>query len=295
MRTYNYLVLDVETTTSNKGNPFDQTNKLCYVGLKDNILFDIEHTDTPYKEKLEEIQKEIDKIETLVGFNIKFDLHWLKRYGIDFSTKRIWDCQLVHFILSGQKDTYPSLNKVAKHYNLESKLDIVAEEYWKNDIDTTDIPADILKETHPNNFADVAAAKAKLLSTKGLAVWEDNATNIQWGLSDDKHSLKVTADFGIPTDPDQKPWAEKFKEEYAALADLSKVGNTGLYNSALDFTTWGDNSAQLDTDAAASGDPTTVDPKRLGADEYAGGSMAPDGNDGKMSMGWEEDSSEHLF
>ena len=57
MRTYNYLVLDVETTTSNKGNPFDQTNKLCYVGLKDNIIFDIEHTDTPYKEKLDEIQR----------------------------------------------------------------------------------------------------------------------------------------------------------------------------------------------------------------------------------------------
>ena len=156
-------------------------------------------------------------------------------------------------------------------------------------------PADILKETHPNNFADVAAAKAKLLSTKGLAVWEDNATNIQWGLSDDKHSLKVTADFGIPTDPDQKPWAEKFKEEYAALADLSKVGNTGLYNSALDFTTWGDNSAQLDTDAAASGDSTIVDAKATNPDEYNGGSQAPDGNDGKMSMGWEEDSSEHLF
>ena len=110
MRTYNHLVLDVETTTSNKGNPFDQTNKLCYVGLKDNILFDIEHADNPYKNKLNEIQNEIDKVEILVGFNIKFDLHWLKRYGINFSDKRIWDCQLVHFILSGQKDTYPSLN-----------------------------------------------------------------------------------------------------------------------------------------------------------------------------------------
>ena len=146
MRTYNYLVLDVETTTSNKGNPFDQTNKLCYVGLKDNIIFDIEHTDTPYKEKLDEIKKEIDKIETLVGFNIKFDLHWLKRYGINFSNKRVWDCQLVHFILSGQKDTYPSLNKVAKYYNLDSKINTVAEEYWKNDIDTTEIPEDILQE-----------------------------------------------------------------------------------------------------------------------------------------------------
>ena len=29
----NHLVLDTETTISNKGNPFDTTNKLCYVGL----------------------------------------------------------------------------------------------------------------------------------------------------------------------------------------------------------------------------------------------------------------------
>jgi hypothetical protein len=29
------LILDVETTISNKGNPFDETNKLCYVGLLD--------------------------------------------------------------------------------------------------------------------------------------------------------------------------------------------------------------------------------------------------------------------
>ena len=155
--------------------------------------------------------------------------------------------------------------------------------------------ADIEWETVPNNFADVAAAKAKLLSTKGLAVWEDNATNIQWALSDDKHKLKVTADFGIPENAASKPWAEKFKEEYAALATQAKVGNTGLYNSQLDFTTWGDCSAQLTSDAAVSGDPTTVDPKRLNAGEYAGGSTAPGGNDGKMSMGWEEDSSDHLF
>jgi len=28
-----YLVLDVETTISNKGNPFDQSNKLMMIGL----------------------------------------------------------------------------------------------------------------------------------------------------------------------------------------------------------------------------------------------------------------------
>ena len=97
------LTLDVETTISNKGNPFDRTNKLCYVGTTHG-LFDIEYSDAPYRNKLDEIQNQIETAETLIGFNIKFDLHWLKRYQINFENKRIWDCQLVHFILTGQQD-----------------------------------------------------------------------------------------------------------------------------------------------------------------------------------------------
>lgn len=144
-----YLVLDVETTTSNKGNPFDETNKLCYVGLLSNgwsSLCDIEYSDHAYRGDLASIQTAIDNSTTLVGFNIKFDLHWIKRYGINFSDKRIWDCQLVHFILTGQRESYPSLNDVAKHYGLASKLDIVAGEYWSAGIDTPAIPRDILEE-----------------------------------------------------------------------------------------------------------------------------------------------------
>ena len=146
MKTFKpHLVLDVETTTSNKGNPFDTTNKLCYVGMNDDV-YNIEFDDEPYKDNLLKIQESIDSATVLVGFNIKFDLHWLARYGIKFSNKRIWDCQLVHFILDGQANPYPSLNGVAEHYGLESKLDIVSEQYWKNGIDTPDIPEDILVE-----------------------------------------------------------------------------------------------------------------------------------------------------
>ena len=142
------LILDVETTISNKGNPFDETNKLCYVGLLDtsHSLFSIEYDDQPYKKHLEKIQSRINDAEILVGFNIKFDLHWLRKYGINFVGKRVWDCQLVHFILTGQQYTYPSLNSVAAYYNLGSKLDVVATEYWGNKIDTPNIPKDILEE-----------------------------------------------------------------------------------------------------------------------------------------------------
>ena len=142
------LILDVETTISNKGNPFDETNKLCYIGLLGSTprTISIEYGDEPYCHKLEEVQKEINESEILVGFNIKFDLHWIRKYGINIMDKRIWDCQLVHFILTGQQYPYPSLNGVADYYALGSKLDVVATEYWGNKIDTPNIPKDLLEE-----------------------------------------------------------------------------------------------------------------------------------------------------
>lgn len=145
------LSLDVETTISNRGNPFDKTNKLVQVGLKSGSeptrTFLIEYDeDEPYVDKLTEIQTIINDHDLLIGFNIKFDLNWLKRYSIDFADKRIWDCQLGQFIIDGQANPYPSLNKTCAIYGFEQKLDVVSEEYWKNGIDTTEVPVDILTE-----------------------------------------------------------------------------------------------------------------------------------------------------
>lgn len=146
----NVLTLDVETTTSNKGNPFDTTNKLMYVGAKYNDepteLFDIEYTDTGYLSNLKELQAMIYVSDWIIGFNIKFDLHWLRRYGIDFSKCRVWDCQLAHFIMTGQDKPYPSLNGVCEYHGLEQKIDVIKEEYWSNGIDTPDIPEDLLRD-----------------------------------------------------------------------------------------------------------------------------------------------------
>ena len=142
------LILDVETTISNKGNPFDETNKLCYIGLLDTdaSTYSIEYDDQPYRTRLEEVQAKIDEADVLVGFNIKFDLHWIRKYGINIVGKRVWDCQLVHFILTGQQHPYPSLNSVSAYYDLGSKLDVIADDYWKNGIDTDKIPRDLLED-----------------------------------------------------------------------------------------------------------------------------------------------------
>lgn len=146
-----HLVFDVETTTKNKGHPFTQSNKLCLVGLKNGPLEDtlkIQYDDEPFGANLKDIQSEFnDQTTTFIGFNAKFDLHWLRRYGIKFPRfMRVHDCQLAYFIETAQQYRYPSLNEAAAHYGLPPKLDVVEKEYWSKGIDTPDVPFSILQD-----------------------------------------------------------------------------------------------------------------------------------------------------
>jgi len=143
-----YLVLDCETSTFCKGSPYSQRNKLCLVGVKNELrgqTFDIEYSDHTYRKTLELLQYYINDTNLLVLFNAKFDLAWLRRYGLDFSHCRIWDCQLVHFITTYQVNVMPSLGEVAAFYGIPGKLDKV-KELWTAGLDTHEIPLDILTE-----------------------------------------------------------------------------------------------------------------------------------------------------
>lgn len=145
----NYLILDVETTTHGKGDWANKDNRLCLVGLQDaygSLICDVEYTIHPYNEVLEQIQSEISNHDIIVGFNLKFDLHWLRNYGIDFSKKELYDIQNAEFIFSGQQWVYPDLNGTSQRYGLGSKIDTIATEYWEKGIDTPDIPYEELSE-----------------------------------------------------------------------------------------------------------------------------------------------------
>ena len=92
-------------------------------------------------------QADMEKADIVVGFNIKFDLHWLANIGVDIRCiKRIWDCQIAEFLLSAQRNPYNSLNDACIKYNIPLKLDVVKTEYWDKGIDTDSIPTDVLQE-----------------------------------------------------------------------------------------------------------------------------------------------------
>lgn len=138
------VVFDVETTTKNKGNPFTKSNKLvAFSVLKDQEQFTYYYDDIEYITKLKRLTNEGD---TLIGFNIKFDLHWARRYGYVLPQKiKIWDCQIAQFIITGQASRYPSLNESLEYFKLPVKLDKIAE-YWKLGLNTDEIPKEELLE-----------------------------------------------------------------------------------------------------------------------------------------------------
>lgn len=137
------IVCDIECTVSNKGNVFDTTNKLVVVGIRNIDTNKTELFYYPNKEEKEKIQKILDN-SLFIAFNAKFDLHWLRRIGIDISNIRVWDTQLGEFLLNNQKTPYPSLDQAAEKYDLQKKLDIVKLNYWEKGIDTDQIPREIL-------------------------------------------------------------------------------------------------------------------------------------------------------
>lgn len=152
------ISIDTENTGAqrNKANPFDKRNKCCILCLVvydtetrkfERKTYDFEYSkNSPYLVYIQEIQEWINKATWIAMFNAKYDMHWGKRYGLDFTDKPIWDVQLFYFILGSQQQPFPSLNDAALHYRFPTKLDIVKTEYWEQGLDTDQVPLDILTE-----------------------------------------------------------------------------------------------------------------------------------------------------
>lgn len=186
-----YTVLDAETSTFNKGHRFDPRNKLISYAYKrsfsDSCRF-LYHTDPDFQERPDE------SYGTLVGFNFKFDCHWLYPNGL---VNKVWDCQLAEHIYTGQRGQFISLNECLEKYGLETKLDLV-KEYWDNGVDTADIPVNILKEY--NEWDVIQTEKLFLVQQELLS---DAQKNLVYLLGEDLKCLAAIERDGLLFDSDR--------------------------------------------------------------------------------------------
>ncbi len=135
-------MVDTEISTFEKGNPFARRNRLCYLGIYSNNLVSLYDVRLGITGSSAAISTDLNKSDGYIGFNLKFDLHWLRRSGLPLP-RRIWDCQLAHFLLTNQKNMYPSLDGVCEHYGIPGKKQEVAA-LWEAGIDTPDIPKELM-------------------------------------------------------------------------------------------------------------------------------------------------------
>ncbi len=143
------LAIDCETTIHNKGHPFDQRNKLVAVGFYgtgDGGACKIEYEDHPYGPEISRLRDGFTAADLLVLFNAKFDLTWLWKYGIDLSSKRVWDCQLFEYMSSNQSWIYPDLDTSSQRRGIPLVKDREIEAYWEADINTTEIPWELIEK-----------------------------------------------------------------------------------------------------------------------------------------------------
>lgn len=134
---YNVLTSDFENTTWNTGSPFDPRNFSVCVGYK--------HNDGDTWCEFEPPPERVS-YSLYVFFNAKYDLHWYRRNGVDITGWNIWCCQIAEFLLSGQKERFPSLENTSVKYSLGHKIDVIKEEYWGKGINTDAIPHEVLEE-----------------------------------------------------------------------------------------------------------------------------------------------------
>lgn len=131
----------METTTSNKGNPFDETNKLVLIQLKDK-----QNAYHYCSNSFANSRPILARTSCLIGSNLKFDLHWMRRELNYIPNCPVWCLQLAEFILSNQTWKYPDLDTMGIKYNLGEKIHTIKEKYWDQGIDTDKIPIEELIE-----------------------------------------------------------------------------------------------------------------------------------------------------
>lgn len=149
-------VLDTENTIYQIGNPFSRRNRCCAIAYsvdgQGGVCLPIEHSGPVTADTLDQVKGVIDQSTLLIGFNFKYDLHWLRRYdiisydGVLNKTRRVWDCQVAQFVIENQQNRYPSLEGSCEYFGIKGKFKDIVDDYWSKGIDTPDIPWEIVEQ-----------------------------------------------------------------------------------------------------------------------------------------------------
>ncbi|MDE2097335.1 MAG: hypothetical protein KGL39_08840 [Patescibacteria group bacterium] len=139
----NFVVLDFETTNRDKGTALDPDNRLL-LGTW------IQSTERPLwrpavhkcSGELSDFSRLVEAIEAsdfVVAQNAKFELQWLRRYGVDISRILVYDTMLGEYVRLGNRRGSLSLDAILGRYGISHKIGLVSK-LIKGGVCSSDIP-----------------------------------------------------------------------------------------------------------------------------------------------------------
>ena len=175
------IVIDLETTVRApdgfKADPFYKDNEIVLAGwwvLREGFI-----PITGHVSDLIQFIHETERVR-LIGQNIKFDLHYLRKAGLTMAyVHHVMDCMVIEHTLYGT--VMASMDKMAAKYGLPLKPTEL-QEMWDSGVQTEDIDKDFLKNYLLHDIRTTAAIYAKQMDTlrhaNGMCSWAGNTNKI---------------------------------------------------------------------------------------------------------------------
>lgn len=134
--TNNYLVLDFETTSKSRGHALSPENDILMAAW----WYNGEYKSVWANEyDQHELMADIEACDLIVAHNAKFELHWLKRCGLNYGDKLTYCTMLGDYVLAGNRRLGFGLDDCAKRWKLQGKTSVVSK-MMKAKIPVEEIP-----------------------------------------------------------------------------------------------------------------------------------------------------------
>lgn len=225
-----YIVLDCETTNINYGDSNNDDNRLLltsYIdssGNRNSIWGGLG--------KLDEFISACESIDGfLVGHNIKFDLRWLARMGLEVEKVVVWDTMIAEHVFYGNRhpSTKISLDATARRYGFPGKEPYI-DLCMKGGVCPSELPTSLLERRCEY---DVGVTEGVFKKQLQRAIEEDKLNTILTRCL----LTPVLADIeskGLALDKDKvkEEYTRAVKEQHEIATKLSKIADIN-WNSPM--------------------------------------------------------------
>lgn len=144
-----YTVADFETTNKNFGSAIEGTNRLIlsvWLRYNENNQAYLWGKTRGGEFEQRQLIETIKRTGFLIGHNVKFELQWLKRCGLDLSKVVVYDTQIAEKVILGNRQGRLDLGTCGLRYGLGTKHRLGASLVHSNEVPVEDVPEQILED-----------------------------------------------------------------------------------------------------------------------------------------------------